>query len=387
MRGGFGWNSRKSVICLMPFALAMATAAEAQSAGDPIPNSYICVFKSGPISVGAEARQSVAAEGGRVDRVYTSALRGFAATMSETAVNRMVEKNQYIDYCEQDRLAGIPEPNDGSAQPARGKPGSGGGSTTETVPWGIGRVGSASGVGKTAWVIDSGIDLNHPDLNVDPEISNGGKSKSFLSREPSADDDNGHGTHVAGTIAAIAGNGQGVVGVAAGALVVALRVLDRRGSGPNSGVIEAIDYVVEKGKPYDVINLSLITSYMQSMNDAVANAGKLGFFVAIAAGNSAVDASNYSPASAEGPNVYTVSAFEAVDNWAYYSNFGPPVDYSEPGSSIYSTDKDGGYSTKTGTSMAAPHLAGILLLNVGVPRLGGLVNGDPDAVTDPIGIK
>ena len=129
------------------------------------------------------------------------------------------------------------------------------------------------------------------------------------------------------------------------------------------------------------------------MNDAVANASAANFFVAIAAGNSAVDAKDYSPASAEGLNVYTVSAFEQGDRWAFYSNFGAPVDFAEPGSSIYSTSKDGGYATKSGTSMAAPHMAGLLLLggisllNVGSPNSVGVVIGDPDTSPDPIEIK
>lgn len=360
MSNGSVSNFRTSVILFTPLALGLATTVDAQNAGDPIPNSYICVFKPGPISAGAEARQAVAAVGGRVGRVYNAALRGFSATMSEAALSKMLQMDGFIDYCEQDRFATIPEPSDGAAQAARGKPGGGGGSATEIIPWGVSRVGSASGDGKTAWVIDSGIDLTHPDLNVEPETTKGGRSKSFLVREPSANDANGHGTHVAGTIAAL-DNEFGVVGVAAGARVVALRVLDRRGSGPDSGVIDAINYAVQNGQAGDVINLSLITSYMQSMNDAVAGASDAGFFVAIAAGNSATDASNYSPASAEGANVVTVSAFEQGDKWAYYSNYGAPVDFAEPGTSIYSTDKGGSYSTKSGTSMAAPHMAGLLL--------------------------
>ena len=383
MSNDFVLKFQKRTIILLPIVFGMATAVEAQNAGDPIPNSYICVFKPGPISAGAEARQMVAAVGGRVDRVYSSAIRGFAATMSETALNKLLQMDGFIDYCEQDRYATIPEPSDGSTRTAARPGGGGGGTTTETLPWGVVRVGSGDGRGKTAWVIDSGIDLDHPDLVVDVV-----RSKSFLAREPSPDDANGHGTHVAGTIAAIGGNSRGVVGVAQGATIVALRVLDRRGSGPDSGVIDAINYAVSNGQAGDVINLSLITSKMQSMNDSVAGAGAAGFFVAIAAGNSAADASNYSPASAAGANVYTVSAFERGDKWAFYSNFGAPVDYAEPGSSIYSTDKNGGYSTKSGTSMAAPHMAGILLLNGGVPNSGGTVSGEPaDGRPDPIGVR
>ena len=195
-----------------------------------------------------------------------------------------------------------------------------------------------------------------------------------------------HGTAMAGIIAA-KNNGYGVIGVAAGARVVAMRVLDRRGSGPDSGVVAAIDYVAANALPGDVINLSLITSPLRAMDDAVAGAGAKGIYVAIAAGNYAKSASNYSPARAEGVNVFTVSAFEQGDKWAYYSNYGnPPVDYAEPGSSILSTYKNGGYSTLSGTSMAAPHLAGLLLLR-GAPAVGGVVSGDPAAPADPIGVR
>jgi len=224
-------------------------------------------------------------------------------------------------------------------------------------------------------VIDSGIDLDHKDLNVDKA-----KSKTYVGKTP--DDENGHGTHVAGTIAAI-NNSIGVVGVAAGAPVVAVRVLDRRGSGSISGVIKGVDYVAQNCVSSDVANMSLGGSYYKPLNDAViAASGKCPFF--IAAGNSGDNAEKYSPASANGPNVYTVSAFKSGDTWASFSNHGSVVDYAEPGVSIYSTWKGGGYNTISGTSMATPHLAGVKL--VGSITTDGTVNNDPDGKPDPIGV-
>lgn len=373
----------KSMILAGSLVCWTASPVQAQTAGDPIPNSYICAFKSGPINVGFEAQNSVGKAGGRVTRIYRTALHGFAAALPEAAVSKMMRDNPLIAYCEQDRIATIPPGDMAPAAAFQARPGGGGGGTSpQTIPWGIMRVsGPVDATGKTAWVIDSGIDLTHPDLNVDT-----GRSKSFLINDSSPNDANGHGTHVAGIIAA-KNNSIGVVGVAANASVVSLRVLDRRGSGANSGVIAALDYATAAGHAAagDVINLSLITSYMQSMNDAVTKAGSLGIFVAIAAGNSAADASAYSPASASGTNVYTASAFQTVDTWAYFSNYGSPVDFSEPGVSILSTYKGGGYNTLSGTSMAAPHLAGILLANSGTVATSGQVSGDPDGQTDPIG--
>ena len=351
----------------------------AQDIGDPVPDSYICVFKPGPVNIGLEARSSLAKVGGQLTHVYQYALHGFSARLSPAAVAALVAHNPMIDYCEQDRIAGIP---DGATATARPGGGGGGGSSTQTVPWGVGRLGGpGDGVGKTAWVIDSGIDPTHPDLNFDAA-----RSMSFLTNDTSVADTNGHGTHVAGIIAA-KNNTIGVVGVAAGATVVALRVLDRRGNGPDSGVIAAIDYAASGiAQIGDVANLSLITTFSQAMNTSVANLGAKGVYVAIAAGNNGADASNYSPASASGTNVYTVSAFQKGDVWASFSNFGPPVDFSEPGVSILSTYKGGGYTTLSGTSMAAPHLAGLMLLYGTGFVAGGQVSGDPDGQADPIAV-
>ncbi len=259
--------------------------------------------------------------------------------------------------------------------------GGGGTPTPDTVPWGIARVGGGqTGATGRAFVIDSRVDLDHPDLNVNTSLS-----RSFTS-ERSADDGNGHGTHVAGTIAAIANNG-GVIGMAAGPEVVAVKVLTRSGSGSTRGVIAGVDYVVQTGRIGDVANMSLGGGISTALDNAVINAASGGVKFVLAAGNEGSDANTSSPGRANGSNVYTVSAFaENNDAFASFSNFGnPPVDYAEPGVSILSTYKGGGYATLSGTSMAAPHLAALLLL--GPVRSGGTVNGDRDNTPDTIGIR
>lgn len=365
-----------AVVAALPM-VALATPAQAQNAGDKIANSYICVFNKN-VSRGnaqAEANRSAQAEGAQVKHVYSVALRGFAVNAAPQAVANMQRNNPNIAFCEQDQVVS-------TVAQARGKPGGGGGSTQppQETPWGIARVnGGGAGTFATAWIIDSGVDLDHPDLSVDVT-----RSRSFLSNNTSPDDQNGHGTHVAGTVAA-RNNTIGVIGVAPGAPVVSVRVLDRRGSGSNSGVIAGVDYVAQFGRPGDVANMSLGGGISTALDNAVVAAAAGGVRFVLAAGNESSNANNHSPARANGPNVYTVSSFAIGDNWSSFSNFGnPPVDFAEPGSAIKSTWLNGGYNTISGTSMAAPHLAGILLH--GAPGNGGRVNGDPDGNADVIGV-
>ncbi|MXO84805.1 S8 family serine peptidase [Altererythrobacter aurantiacus] len=358
--------------------LGVALAAAPASA-QKIENSYICVFKSDKVAKGQTrdfANKAVRANGGSVKFVYKNTIRGFAANISPQGLARMQEKNPNIAYCEQDQVMQIVQ---------RGKPDKGGGGTTapaQVVPWGITRVKGGqdyTGAGR-AWIIDSGVDLDHADLNVNVPLST-----NFTS-ERDADDGNGHGTHVAGTIAAI-NNDIGVVGVAAGAEVVGVKVLGRRGSGSNSGVIAGVDYVGANAKPGDVANMSLGGGASSALDNAILAAAQLsGASFTLAAGNESQNANNVSPARVNGNRIYTVSAFSQGDRWASFSNFAnPPIDFAEPGVAIGSTYKDGGYATLSGTSMAAPHLAGILLW--GAAKTDGTVIGDPDGQADTIGTR
>ncbi|MFK7922137.1 MAG: S8 family serine peptidase [Bacteroidia bacterium] len=211
-----------------------------------------------------------------------------------------------------------------------------------------------------AFIIDSGIDLDHTDLNVQPKFS-----KSFVPYEADADDGFGHGTHVAGIIGA-KNNGAGVIGVASGATLVAYKVLDRYGSGTKDYLIQALSEVSRVCIPGDVVNISLGTDKSSMINTLITNLkNSKGIYFTIAAGNEGADATNYSPSDLDEANIFVVGS---INWWNYisgFSNYGSSVQYLAPGEGIYSTFKDGKYAWMKGTSMAAPHVAGILLANNG----------------------
>ncbi len=345
-----------------PISLAKQTA-------DAIPGQYIIVFKNDVTDVPSIVPQVAQEHGAMVEHIYQFALKGFSATMSAAAAENLA-KDARVKYIEPNyRVTVGPPPGVG--------PGGGGGG--ETVPWGVTRVGGPKdGTGKTAWVIDTGIDLDHSDLNVDVT-----RSANFVTRgKNSPDDGNGHGTHVAGTIGAI-DNDIDVVGVAANATLVAVRVLDSGGSGSYSWVIAGVDYVAQNAAAGDVANMSLGGPTSDALDDAIRNAADQGVFFSLAAGNDGADANNYSPARVEYNRVYTISAIDDADYFASWSNWGnPPIEFAAPGVSILSTAKGGGTTTMSGTSMAAPHVAGILLLQT--PKSDGTAIGDPDGNPDPI---
>ena len=177
----------------------------------------------------------------------------------------------------------------------------------------------------------------------------------------------------------------GVVGVAAGAHVVPVKVLDKRGSGAYSQIISGIDFVKANADPGDAVNMSLGGGVYDPIDAAVISMGAAGLFVALAAGNESDDANNHSPARANGANIWTISACDKLDVWASFSNYGnPPIDFCAPGVSILSTYKGDALATMSGTSMAAPHACGVLLLTNGIPKESTDVIGDPDGNPDPI---
>lgn len=366
-------------------------ASVAKYTSTPIPGQYIVVFnknyagKSATVKdldysdklamIASEIPGTFAKAGISKDDIVSTfgfAVNGFAAKLSEHQLSAL-KFDERIERIEQDYMITLSPINI-----YRGKPGSGGETDpNQSIPWGITRVGGGSYNGNaTAWIIDSGIDLDHPDLNVDVA-----RSASFLNRGD-ADDQHGHGTHVAGTVAAI-DNTIGVVGVAPGATVVAVRVLDRRGSGSTSGVIAGVDYVAANAANGDVANMSLGGGVSTTLDNAVIAAAASGVKFALAAGNESDDANNHSPARANHANLYTVSAMDVNDNFASFSNYGnPPIEFCAPGVSVASLWKNGGYNTISGTSMAAPHVCGLLLL--GNVAKDGTVNNDPDGNADPI---
>jgi subtilisin family serine protease len=362
--------------------------------GSIIAGQYIVVFKSNGnmrldnnmsyrerTNTVRQAAQDIMRSNGvanvAVERAFGETILGITAKLSDSEVENL-RKDSRVAFIEPDRIVMLAPPA------GKGPKGGGGSAPSEEIPYGINRVGSGSGVGKTAWVIDTGIDLTHPDLNVD--ASRGFNAFTNGKDGGSTNDGNGHGTHVAGTIGAIKDNGIGVVGVAYGATVIPVKVLDSNGSGSYSGVIAGVDYVAANGSAGDVANMSLGGPVSQALDNAILAAAAKGIKFALAAGNESADANNSSPARVNGTNIFTVSAMDVNDRFASFSNYGnPPIDYCAPGVSITSTWKDGGYNTISGTSMASPHVAGLLLL--GNIRNGGTVTGDRDNNPDIIAIK
>ena len=248
------------------------------------------------------------------------------------------------------------------------------------VTWNINRIGYGNGIGKTAWIVDSGIDFDHPDLTVDQT-----RSRSFVEGQTSADDQNGHGTHVAGIIGA-KNNAIGVLGVASGASLVALKVLDKEGEGNLSYIIQALAYINTVADVGDVVNMSVGGESASAILDQqVKNTAARGIYFAIAAGNDNQLANINSPARVNASNVYTVSAIDSLDNFASFSNYGNDVvDFAAPGVRILSTWMDNKYAYASGTSMAAPHVAGLLLLRGRDITSSGVAKNDPDGTPDPI---
>lgn len=277
-------------------------------------------------------------------------------------------------------------------------------SSGETLPWGVRAVWQGADIsargnvaGDTyAFVIDTGVLSTTGDLNL---ASTGSWHRSWITGEGAFSDGNGHGTHVAGTIAALA-NGRGVVGVAPGAQVVALKVFDSSGEGGStSSIIDAINHAVavinNNGlvKSKVVINLSLGGGFSSSLDTAMKNAANQGVRLTVAAGNDGRDADNYSPAAAgDHANVFTVSAVDSTyampswSNWDRLDRFDrvDDVDVAAPGVSVLSYDKNGQLDSWSGTSMAAPHVAGLLLM--GSVQAGDLVKPYYSNTADPFAL-
>jgi subtilisin family serine protease len=324
-------------ILLVAVLVALASFLPVSAQADNGADRYIVVLKD---AVDPAAVSSIHANkyGAAVDHVWSYALHGYSAVIPNDRV-AAVRADANVAYVEPDGDVSI---------------------DAQTLPWGIDKIdadrsstlagnGSGAITNADAYVIDTGIDVTHPDLNV-VEFRNyaGGQNT----------DCNGHGSHVAGTIGA-KDDSSGVVGVAPGIRLHAVKVLRCNGSGSWSSVISGIDYVAGTTTRPAVANMSLGGAQNTAVDQAVKNAAGKGVFFAVAAGNDGAPACGHSPAAAGTTNgVATVAATDSGDNEASWSNYGSCVDVWAPGVSVYSTYKNGGYATLSGTSMATPHVAG-----------------------------
>jgi subtilisin family serine protease len=328
---------RRSVLLAVALtALASVLVMSAQASG-PGADRYIVVLKNAVDST-AVANLHAARYGASVENVWSSALHGYSAVIPNERVAAL-RADENVAYVELDGIATA---------------------TAQTLPWGVDKIdadtsstlagnGSGAITNVDAYVIDTGIDASHPDLNVVEfrQYANG----------PSRDC-NGHGTHVAGTIGA-RDDTAGVVGVAPGIRLHAIKVLNCAGSGSWSGVISGINYVASTTTRPAVANMSLGGPQNTAVDDAVKGAVARGVFFGVAAGNDGANACAHSPAAAGTTSgVDTVAATDSSDAEASWSNYGTCVDIWAPGVSIYSTYKSGGYATLSGTSMATPHVVG-----------------------------
>lgn len=313
------------------------------AAAGAVPGQYIVVLRNSVADPAAVANDLVTAAGGSLLRVYTSALKGFAARLSAPAAAAL-QSNPLVASVEADQMmrADVTQAMDANGD-----------------PWGLDRIDqsalplsrtytyTSTGAGVHAYIIDTGIWTLHPEF--------GGRANNvFDAYGATGEDCNGHGTHVSGTI------GAATYGVAKGVSLHGVRVLSCAGLGLNSDVIAGVDWVTANHVNPAVANMSLGGGKSPALDQAVTNLWNSGVFLAVAAGNDNVDACTESPSGA--PSVFTVAASEKTDAKASYSNWGTCVEIYAPGSAIVSTYLAGTTMSLSGTSMATPHVVGVAAL-------------------------
>ena len=361
------WFKPSLVRLLSAAALALASLAPSVALAAP-PDSYIVVLHDSVANPGAVAADMGRRHGGQVGFVYEHALKGYSIAVAAQAVAG-IARDPRVAFVERDQEVFAFQ-------------------AASEVPTGVDRMevdkkldlaNTAKTIDVDIAIIDTGINA-HTDLNIYKKFNcSAGSPFKGSCKEGSAPDGNGHGTHVAGTAAA-KDNGSGVVGVAPGARLWAVKVLNDQGTGYMSWIVAGIDKVTANASQIEVANMSLgCECVSDAMNKALTNSTNAGVVYVVAAGNNAKDASTFSPANhdqviatsavadfdgkAGGAGAQTCRA-DLDDTLADFSNFGSKVDIAAPGVCILSTWNNGGYNAISGTSMASPHAAGAAALYI-----------------------
>ncbi len=292
----------------------------------------------------------------KADTAFGQVFKGMSARLTPAQLEAL-RRDPSVDAIEEEQIFSV-----------NARPKSGGTTTsTQSTPWGISKTratdsytlagdGSGAVTGVRTYVIDTGVDTKNADLNRPGHVNFVGDRKNT--------DCNGHGTHVAGTIAAY-DNTADVVGMAPGVPAYGVKVLDCNGSGTTTSVIKGIDWVAANAVLPAVANMSLGGGASQMLDDAVRAAANRGIVFTIAAGNSSANACNTSPARIGGgitPGVLVTAATDSSDQEASFSNYGSCVDIWAPGVAIPSLKVGGGVLSLSGTSMASPHVGGAAAL-------------------------
>jgi serine protease len=328
---------------------AAASAAELRTVGAPIAGQYIVVFKRealhgadaqtrGPSAVDLTA-ELANRHGLQADLAFEHALQGFVASASERQLNALL-KDPRIDFIEQDGVISIdatqPGPSWGLDR-----------ADQRNLPLDAGYTYTTTAANVRAYIIDTGIHASHADFGGRV----GGGYTAILDGRGTADC-NGHGTHVAGTV------GGANWGVAKGVRLVPVRVLGCTGTGTTSGVLAGIDWVTANHVKPAVANMSLGGGASTALDVAVQNSIAAGVSYVVAAGNNGANACAYSPARVA--DAITVGATTSTDSRASFSNYGTCLDLFAPGQFIASAwhTSNGASNSISGTSMAAPHVAG-----------------------------
>ena len=330
--------------------LVMCLLLSAYSVWAPTPQRVIIVFHNTP-------DVNIVRQHGPVHQTF-HLIPAVVATLPEPAIEAL-SRNPNVNYIQPDYYRQYINPR------ITGKPGP----PPQELPWGVDRIdadlawSTTKGTGVKVAIVDTGIDMDHPDLEANIKGGFNAIAPARKYKDPNNfDDDNGHGSHCAGIVAAV-DNDIGVIGVAPEAWLYGVKVLDGAGFGYDSDIIEGIEWCVDNGM--QVCSMSF-GGYEddQAFRNAIDAAWNAGIVMVAAAGNEGYEEPDLLPAGY--PTAMAISAMDSNDDIASWSNYGDEIELAAPGVSIYSCYKRGKYTTMSGTSMACPHVSGVAALILAV---------------------